>query len=490
MHFQGSNLEWVISCYPLANLINACVSSSAFPDCLKENKVTPLFKSGDSTLMSNYRPITLSSTEGKVFEGVILNRIEEHISVNKLLSPYQFGYTKKSSCESAVLHLMNEIYKNLDEKNVTGALFIDLSKAFDSIFHPLLLMKLEKMGFSKSFVNLMKSYLSDRMQFVALNESFSSRDRISKGVFQGSKLGAILFIIYINSIFTLPLRGKILLYADDIAIVYGAKDAQELKSSMEYDLKILEIWFTNHFLRMNSSKTCYLLFNGRKKLDDFVTSGMKIRFGNHHVERVECFKYLGFWLDETLSFERHVKHIKSKILPMTYAIKRIRPFISDSTAKQLYFCHIHSHLIYMNVFWSAAKSTLTNSIAVIQRKCLRFIFKKYSFSPNRELFSESILPLDKLNKYNILLTAFKIVNNLVVNNVELNLVSNRHNHYTRQHDHVAIDNFRTRYGFANFFHRGFSEFNKLDSRTRNIRGIGRFKRVIREQLLDEFVDGN
>jgi hypothetical protein len=207
------------------------------------------------------------------------------------------------------------------------------------------------------------------MQFVALNDSSSSRDRISKGVFQGSKLGAILFV-----------RGKILLYADDIAIVYGAKDGNELKLSMEYDLRLLEIWFTNHFMKMNSSKTCYLLFSGRKKLDYFVTHGLQIRLGNHDVERVECFKYLGFWLDETLCFDRHVKHIKFKILPMTYAIKRIRPFISERTAKQLYFSHIHSHLIYMNAFWSAATLTLTSSIAVIQRKCLRFIFKKYSFS--------------------------------------------------------------------------------------------------------------
>jgi hypothetical protein len=156
--------------------------------------------------------------------------------------------------------------------------------------------------------------------------------------------------IYINSICSLPLHGKIHLYADDIVIVYGAENTKELKEWMEYDLKVSNIWLTNHFMQMNTEKTNYVLFHGRRFLDDFVTSGLDIQLNGQKIDRVESFKYLGFWLDENLSFSKHVEHVRSKIIPNTFAIKRIRNFISEKTALQLYFSFVHSHLIYMNVF--------------------------------------------------------------------------------------------------------------------------------------------
>ena len=138
---------------------------------------------------------------------------------------------------------------------------------------------------------------------------------------------------------------------------------------------------------------------------------------------VETFKYLGFLIDEELNFEQHIKHVKSKLLPMTFAIRRIRPYISQKTAMKLYFAHINSHLLYMNPFWSAANDTVLNSLAVAQRKCLRFVFERYSYSPSSEHFSPQVLPLQQLNKYNMLILAFKISHNLLTNNVELRLVS-------------------------------------------------------------------
>jgi hypothetical protein len=208
------------------------------------------------------------------------------------------------------------------------------------------------------------------------------------------------------------------------------------------------------------------------------------------IERVESFKYLGLVIDEQLSFEQHIKHIKAKIIPITFAIRRIRPFISQKTALQLYFAHIYSHLIYMNIFWSNANATLINTLAVVQRRCLRFVYKRYSYSPSSELFSENILPLVQLNTYNLLLTAFKITKGFMTNNVELSLVNNRHNYSTRQNNHYYVENYRTRFGFQNFFSRGLLAYNSLDERLKRLKSIGRFKRELKIKLIDEYLDGN
>jgi hypothetical protein len=472
----------------LAVLINKYLDAKSFPDCLKTAKVNPLFKSGDKTALKNYRPIAILPICSKIFEGVLFNRIEEHLLSNEILCKYQFGYTKKSSCESAVLHVLNQIYTNLENKRVTAALFIDLTKAFDCLHHPLLLLKLRKMGFSESFLSLMTSYLSNRFQYVQLEKTTSSLVPITKGVFQGSKLAAALFIIYVNSIFNLPLNGKLFLYADDITLVYEANDRNDLKLRMEYDLQVLDVWLTCHFMRMNTAKTNYILFQGRTRLDYFTQNSLKIMLKDHLIERVESFKYLGLWIDEELKFHRHVEHVKSKIIPMTFAIRRIRPVISQNTAVKLYFAHIYPHLLYMNPFWNIVSDNYMKILAVAQRKCLRFIFNKYSFSPSSELFSESILPLEKLNEYNNLLLAFKIAKNLLVNNTDLTLVGDRRSYNTRQNNHFYVDNYRTRFGFANFLTRGLIAYNSLDSRLKNIHFIGRFKRELKHLLLNEYLE--
>lgn len=294
----------VALCEHLAKLINDCIKESIFPDCLKIAKVIPLFKSGDKTDPNNYRPIAITPIDAKCFESVILERIETHLKNNDILCKYQFGYTKNSNCESAVLHVLNRIYQNVEKKLFTAAVFIDLSKAFDCIMHPLLELKLSKLGFSDDFLQLLKSYLSDRYQYVEIDEEKSSLLRIKKGVFQGSTLAAVLFLIYINSIFTLPLHGKLFLFADDKTIVYGAPTLSELKQNIEYDLNILQIWLNNHFMKMNIRKTKFILFHGRTKLDFFTTQSFAISLNGETIERVSFFQYLGFWMDEDLSFKK------------------------------------------------------------------------------------------------------------------------------------------------------------------------------------------
>jgi hypothetical protein len=173
---------------------------------------------------------------------------------------------------------------------------------------------------------------------------------------------------------------------------------------------------------------------------------------------------------------------------MTFAIRRIRAVISQNTALKLYFAQVYPHLLYMNPFWNIFSDNYMKILAVAQSECLRFIHNRYSFSPNSELFSESILPLEKLNEYNSLLLAFKIAKNLLVNNTDLTLVGDRCSYNVRQNNHFYVENYRTRFGFANFLTRGLIANNSLDSRLKNIHFIGRFKREIKHLLLNGYLE--
>jgi hypothetical protein len=236
-----------ISCL-LSHLINTEIENGNFPDSLKISRVLPIFKSGSKAAMSNYRPISNPPVLAKVFDKAILNRLSIHLENNNVINEYQFGFQPDSNCETAVLHLLNEIYTNIEQKKITCSIFIDLSKAFDCINPNLLLENYNNLELPVNFMNVLKSYFQDRKQFVQLLEAQSSVDLVTNGVGQGTSSGPLHFLVYINGIFNLNLHGKLQMFADDCALTYGVKDLQTLKSHIEEDLVTLNIYFKSHYL--------------------------------------------------------------------------------------------------------------------------------------------------------------------------------------------------------------------------------------------------
>lgn len=234
---------------------------------------------------------------------------------------------QSSNTEAAVLNLFHNIYINLESRKTTAVLFIDLSKAFDSIDLAILILKLEKLKMNKKFLELIISFITNRWQCVEVQGSKSTFREMSAGVPQGSILGPLLFLFYINSITDLQLKGNLQLYADDIALVYGVDSLESLKTSMESDLKLLKQWLNCHKMLMNEKKTQYVLFKGKKSLEYFTEQSLSIKVSNKVIERVSSALYLGLWVDEKLSFKPHFEHLKKKILPFAYAVRRARSFI-------------------------------------------------------------------------------------------------------------------------------------------------------------------
>jgi hypothetical protein len=216
----------------LVHSINCSMNSGIYPDCLKLAKVRPLHKSGNKRHVGNYRPISVLSPVNKIFEKVIYHRLLTFINKHGLLSNFQFGFREKSSTAAAATEIVDEILGAIDGKKIVAGLFLDLKKAFDTIEHVILLRKLNTIGVRGVAAELLRNYLTNRLQTVCVNGECGSFLPVSVGVPQGSVLGPLLFLIYINDIGSLPLRGSVRLFADDTAIFYPCVEVTELVESV------------------------------------------------------------------------------------------------------------------------------------------------------------------------------------------------------------------------------------------------------------------
>ncbi len=242
-------------------LLNQILIDGQFPDSLKCAKVVPFFKSGLDP--NNYRPISILSALSKLAEKAILNRFNNFLLKNNIIYSLQFGFIKKSNTMAACVNLTNFLSASLDKKKFVGALFLDLKKAFDTVNHEILLLKLYKLGLSERQLKLFSSYLSGRMQQVSINGASSSFLKIKTGVLQGSILGPCLFTLFINDLLLINLNGLLQLYADDAVLLYDSSSQQDLHRQMQLDLSTLEKWFNLNKLVLNHDKTKFMLFGNK-----------------------------------------------------------------------------------------------------------------------------------------------------------------------------------------------------------------------------------
>ena len=474
----------------ITKLINKNLLAGIFPDVLKIGIVTPIFKAGDRKNKNNYRPITVNPILGKIFEYVIQRRLQDHLDTNQIININQFGFVKNSNTEIATIHILHDIYFNIDNRKAVSLTCIDLSKAFDSIRHEILIHKLKLLQFDKFFLDLLISYLENRKQAVKISDVLSSFRSINAGTPQGGILSSHFFNLYINDIFNLRTHGKLVLYCDDISLVNVGDNPADLKQKIEHDLNLIREWLTNNQLVPNADKTKYILFHNRKKFENFTEAALNIQFDRKTLERVETVQVLGLIIDETLTFKDHIKATKDKIISFSYAVKRVRKFISDKTATAMYYAYVQSRLMYMNAVWSATAQYNLNSLEIAQRKSLRIIMKKSWFCSKSELYSIKILPVSTLCHVAVCIQVFKISSNMLKNNIPIQTANQRHNHRTRARGDFVIPVSQTQLGSQTFYIRGLSLYNSLDQTLKNINTLKLFKSRIKEFFYESYCDAN
>jgi hypothetical protein len=329
--------------------------------------------------------------------------------------------------------------------------------------------------------------LSLRSQSVKIGEFLSERLFVFCGSPQGGVLSGLLFNIYVNSVFELPLVSKIRLYCDDISLIAEADNYNDLKCVLESDLELIHKWLENHILRANCTKTNYVIFSSRKKFEFFTEPSLNVKFGNEIIERVESVKIVGLHVDESLNFSVQLDQVKKKIIPFVAKLGKIRRFISEKTALKLYFAHVYSNLLFMNSIWSIAPKYLTESLAVIQRRALRTVYMKERRCHNEELFSEKVLPFSAVCEFHQNLILFKIKHSLFKNHVSLPVLSDQHDYHTRNKDNFIGRSANFSLTEKNFYYRAPRSFNKLPDNVKKFHNITSFKNRLKEYLFEKAI---
>ncbi len=274
-------------------------------------------------------------TVSKILERAVHCQLYNYLTVNKFLTSKQFGFRPKLSTCIALAHFTDNILENMDNGYLTGALFLDLSKAFDTIDHTVLLNKLNAIGLKRNTTDWFRSYLECRIQVTNINSEMSEATPIGVGVPQGSIFGPLLFLIYVNDLTSCTLSSKIVFYADDTVINYSSRKPDDINDTLNADLAIVSNWFNQNLLPLNTSKCKFMLFGSPQKLSK-VDVSFKIGINDDVFEKVESFKYLGVTLHQHMTWDEHVDNVIKKVNQRLRVICRVKHLIPLSARLMLY----------------------------------------------------------------------------------------------------------------------------------------------------------
>lgn len=383
---------------PLTHVISLSFQSGIIPQALKIAKVIPIFKSGDTKVFSNYRPISILPCISKIFEKLVYERLNKHLIVNNIIYKHQYGFRKKYSTEHALIQLVNYISKALDNKKFALGVFLDLSKAFDTVSHDILISKLNRYGVEGTALVWFRNYFINREQFVYLNGFFSKTSKISFGVPQGSILGPLLFLIYINDLFLCCDHFLPILFADDTNLIAVHEDFVTLIQHVNDELKILSNWFRTNKLTLNVKKCNFMIFHNINKF--YPKEHACIEIDGAPVTQVASTKFLGVLIDEGLTWSKHVDLVCTRSSKMLNILRIVLPSIHSSAHLTLYYSFLFPFMNYCNVVWGATSPTYLAKIVKIQKKFLRMISYSSKYAPSAPLFLRyKILSIEKVNVY-------------------------------------------------------------------------------------------
>ena len=353
---------------PLSKIYNICIKTGIQPEKLKLAHAIPIFKKGSRLLVSNYRPISLLSNLNKLLEKIMHTRIYSFLEKYELLYSLQFGFRTQYSTTHALIHMTETIRAALDSGQVTCGIFVDFQKAFDTVNHEILLSKLEHYGFRGVINDWFRSYLTDRKQKVVIN-GFESQNKImNHGVPQGSVLGPILFLIYINDLHQCIKHSTTYHFADDTNLLNISKDYKSLQRKVNYDLFSLHKWLTANKISLNDGKTELIFFRKGGP-----APSLKIKLHGKTLVPTEVVKYLGVYLDEFLSGEAHCQELVKKLNRANGMLAKARHYVPQLHLINIYHAIFASHLTYGAQVWSPKLISVSETVSRLQKSALRII---------------------------------------------------------------------------------------------------------------------
>ena len=467
----------------LSALFNIYVAMGKYPDELKIANIVPIYKSGSRKCVENYRPIAILKNLNKLFVKFLCNRLLSFFKFNKILSPAQFGFKKGFSTEIAILQLVTYILPAFQNRGFALSIFLDFSKAFNTVNPHILLRKLEKYGVRGLPLRLLSSYLNDRVEYVTYNKQDSGKRIINLGVPQGSCLGPLLFIIYTNDFCKYLEAVDKVLYADDTSLVVCGNNVENVIAEINVSLNKLYDWCNFNGLALNCTKTKAVLFTNK------IIVNPSLQIHGNTVEFVDAYRYLGILLDSKLKYQEHINSLKIKLSQLCGISYRISPYLNLEAAKAYYYSFVYSALSYCITVWGGVlvSSTRGNRLRRLQKRIVKNLFAKFFYvSLDIDLFKKlEILPVVYLYKFRMACLMFKMIKLEQYPNIlaYINPETLTHNYETRNQNYVLpfpiVETIR-----LNFKYQLINIWNEIPENIRELESYNMFKGELRKSLFN------
>ena len=473
-------------CVALTSLINNSIETGIFPNKLKIARVIPIFKKGSTENPSNYRPISILNTISKIFERHVANQMHEFMKETNIIHQTQSGFRKEHSCLTALTYMTDSWMKSIDNGEIVGCVLLDLQKAFDLVDHEILLYKLKLYHFSETTLAWFKSYLNGRYQHVQHNNEKSNELEIKTGVPQGSILGPLLFLLYVNDLPMAIHKSSLDMYADDSTLYTSGRNFSVIEQSLQEDTNNISNWCKINNMAINANKTKCMVVGSKTKVKS--NKNLTLSVNNELIENVTNQKILGVNVDNTLEWHLQIKDVCARVNSKLYMFKIISKHLSGNMKVLFYNSYILPVLDYCNTIWGSCNQTQIYKLSKLQKRAARIILNKSFHTPSAIMFNElSWLSMSNRFKYHMGILVYKALNNIGPSYF-CNLVtkSGNHSYQLRSVTHgdlVIAAKPNTLYLKRTFGYCGMNIWNKIPLDIRCKPSLSKFKTALYSYFL-------